>query len=344
MKKIAVITSGGDAPGMNAGVRAVARRAASMGCRVIGYECGWKGVLDGVYQDLELHSAVSNIIQRGGTILKSSRCERFYKREERVKAHRALIADGVEGLIALGGDGTFRGLHRLIEETNFPGIGIPATIDNDLYGSDATIGFDTAINTALEAIDRIRDTAESHERVFFVEVMGRDFGHIALDVGIAGGADAILLPETKTDLKELAFQLEEGKKRGCLSNIVIISEGDEKGGALKTAAEIEELTNLPHRVCILGHLQRGGRPTARDRILATKLGGAAVDCLLSGQSGIMVGEQAQNVVEVSLPLTWNRKKSLDRYLLELFPSLTRRSPGAPPTVAPQVDPFPLARK
>lgn len=326
---------------MNACVRAVARHATSRGCRVVGYERGWDGVLDRELVDLDPHVAVSNVIQRGGTFLRSSRSQRFYSKEQRARAYANLQQDRVEGVIAVGGDGTFKGLHHLIEETGIAGVGVPATIDNDLYGSDYTIGFDTAINTALEAIDRIRDTADSHERIFFIEVMGRDYGHIALDVGVAGGADAILLPETETELEGLAVRLKEGKERGNLSNIVIVSEGDEAGGALEIAAKIKKLGSLSHRVCILGHLQRGGRPTARDRVLATKLGGAAVDCLLTGGTGVMVGEQAGKVVRIALPITWSKNKPLDPYLLELFPSLNRwpdQEPALPPLVAPQVDP------
>ncbi len=319
MKTIGILTSGGDAPGMNACLRAVTRRAATLGLRVLGFRGGWNGLLDEQWEDLSEPGSVSDVIQRGGTLLKSSRSSRFYEAAERSRAAAQLRRLQVEGLIAVGGDGTLQGLRHLVEETGVRAVGVPATIDNNLYGTDFTIGFDTAINTAVEAIDRIRDTASSQPRIFYVEVMGSDYGHIALAVGIAGGADAVLLPETETDLEVLAHHLSAQKDRGKLANIVVVAEGDESGGATQTAAEVAGLADLPHRVTVLGHLQRGGTPTARDRILATKLGGGAVEALLAGEAGVMVGEVGGRLVHVELELLLQRKKPLDAYLLQLVP-------------------------
>jgi len=323
-KSIAVLTSGGDAPGMNAATRAVVRLALAEGSTIYGVRRGYQGLIKNDLEPLNSRS-VSNIIQRGGTILHTARSEEFRTVEGLKKASANLTAAEVSALIAIGGDGTFRGLVDLTEHWSGQVIGVPGTIDNDLYGTDYTIGFDTAINTALESIDRIRDTAESHDRFFLVEVMGRWAGYIALDVTIAGGAEYVILPEEEAALDEVAHLLEAGRKRGKTTGIVIVSERGKEGGAYEIAQRLEELGTCKYRVTILGHIQRGGSPTARDRILATKLGGYAVRTVLEGETGIMVGEQAGELVTVPLEETWTRKKDkpLDPFLLEIVPILAQ---------------------
>ncbi len=316
METIGVFTSGGDAPGMNACLRAVVRSAVHAQVRVMGIRRGYEGMLAGEFQEMG-PSSVSNIIQLGGTILKTGRCEQFYHPEGRAMAARALGQAGIEGLVAIGGDGTLRGAHALWREHRVPIIGVPATIDNDVYGTDATIGYDTAVNTALEAIDRIRDTATSHERGFVVEVMGRQAGFIALSVGAAGGAEIIAVPESQTTAEEMYTTLAQGIARGKASSIVVVAEGDEEGGALTLARKVAAMGQVECRVCILGHTQRGGNPTAADRLLASKLGGAAVAVLLEGDSDKMVGVIANDVVRTPLPDTWEKKKELDHSLYEL---------------------------
>lgn len=316
MKTIGVLTSGGDASGMNACLRAVVRRALWHGLRVLGIRRGYVGLLEGEAQDLD-HSSVSNIIHVGGTILKTGRSEEFYQSAGRAIAAEQLRRLGVDGLIAIGGDGTFHGAHALWEEHRVPVIGLPATIDNDVYGTDATVGYDTAVSVAVEAIDRIRDTAASHDRMFFVEVMGRQAGFIALEVGAAGGAELILLPEVYTSAEEIYKTIADGIARGKTSSIVVVAEGDEEGGALEIARKVQALGALECRVCILGHTQRGGPPTADDRVLASRLGAAAVDALLAGESDKMVGRVGGNMVLVPLSDTWEKKKPIDRELYEL---------------------------
>lgn len=289
IKHIAVFTSGGDSPGMNACIRAVVRTAIFHGLRVTGIMRGYQGLID--YDLIAMNArSVSNIIQRGGTILKSARSDEFMTQEGRTKAYKNLQSAGIDALVAIGGDGTFRGAITFTDEYGIPVIGIPGTIDNDLCGTDFTLGFDTAVNTAMEAIDKIRDTAASHDRIFFIEVMGRDAGYIALWSGITGGAEAILLPEEKTDLEQLAEQLRSGEQAQKSSSIVIVSEGDDAGGAHVIAEKIKErCPGFDTRVTILGHVQRGGSPTASDRFLGTWLGTTAVEDLIAGNSGIMVG-------------------------------------------------------
>jgi len=316
METIGVFTSGGDAPGMNACLRAVVRTAVHAGRRVIGIQRGYVGMLAGDFQEMNATS-VSNIIHLGGTIIKTARCEEFYHAEGRAMAAQRLRAAGIEGLVAIGGDGTFRGAHALWLEHHLPVIGIPGTIDNDVYGTDYTLGYDTAVNTALEAIDRIRDTATSHDRLFFVEVMGRYAGFIALMVGVAGGAEMILVPEMAVSCQEIYDTIAAGVARGKTSSIVVVAEGDEQGGALEIARRVGKLGPVESRVTILGHVQRGGRPTAFDRILASQLGAAAVEALLEGDSDKMVGRVNNQVVHTSLPDTWGRKKSFDRSLYDL---------------------------
>ncbi len=316
MKTIGVLTSGGDAPGMNACLRAVVRMALHHGLRVVGIGRGYVGLLNREFVDMN-HASVSNIIHLGGTILKTGRSPEFCRPEGRAAAASALREAGIEGLVAIGGDGTFRGADALWREHDFPVIGVPGTIDNDVYGTDATIGFDTAVNIALEAIDRIRDTATSHDRLFFVEVMGRQAGFIALAVGAAGGAEMILVPELEVSIQEIYETIESGVERGKTSSIIVVAEGDEEGGALDIAHAIRSMGSLECRATILGHTQRGGHPTYRDRILATELGAAAVAALLEGEAGKMVGEVDNEVVRTPLPETWGKRKPFDQRLYEL---------------------------
>lgn len=290
MKKIAVFTSGGDAPGMNACVRAVVRTAIFKGIEVYGINYGYDGMINGNIKKMQSHS-VSNIIQRGGTILKSARSSEFRTPEGRKKAYEQLKSHGIEGIVAIGGDGTFKGAKVFFEEYGIPTIGCPGTIDNDIYGTDYTIGFDTAVNTALEAIDKIRDTAAAHDRIFFVEVMGRDSGYIALECGIGGGAEFVMIPETETDLKSIVKSLKNLRKTKS-SSIIVVAEGDDEGSADIIMEKVREKVNDPDKefkVTTLGHIQRGGNPTARDRVLASRCGMAAVEGLIKGESNCMAG-------------------------------------------------------
>lgn len=315
MKKIGVYTSGGDAPGMNACVRAVVRSGLYNGCEVVGVQYGYEGMILGRFVNMTARS-VSNIIQHGGTILRTARSELFRTVDGRAKAAVNLVNEGIEGLVAIGGDGTFQGALRLHEEHGIPVVGVPGTIDNDMYGTDYTIGYDTAVNTAMEAIDKIRDTAASHDRLFYVEVMGRDAGFIALDVGISSGSEHIAIPEAQTDIQDLKEELEALKKLKS-SAIIIVAEGEEEGGAFNLAEKIKDAAGYDYRVCVLGHIQRGGSPTARDRLLASKLGVAAVDALLDGQSNIMVGEIHGRIAFTPLTETCEKKKSIDESLWRL---------------------------
>jgi 6-phosphofructokinase 1 len=316
MKRIGVLTSGGDAPGMNACIRAIVRYGISRRLEVVGIRRGYCGILEEDFVKLGKRS-VANIIHRGGTFLETARCEEMKTEEGIRKANKILKREGIEGLITIGGDGTFRGATALVEAGNVKVIGVPSTIDNDVYGTDYTIGFDTAINTALDAIDKIRDTAGSLPRPFFIEVMGRNRGFIALDVGIAGGAEDILIPELETKIEQLSLDIERSFKRGKKSSIVIVAEGDEAGGAFSIAQQVWERLKLEYRICVLGHVQRGGSPTARDRVLASKLGAAAVDALIKGMSGYMVGELKGEIAFTPLRETWGKRKELDSNLLRL---------------------------
>jgi 6-phosphofructokinase 1 len=316
MKRIGVLTSGGDAPGMNACIRAIVRYGISSGLEVVGIRRGYCGVLEEDFMKLGPRS-VANIIHRGGTILETARCEEMKTDEGVRKASEVLQREGIEGLITIGGDGTFRGAVALAETGNVKVIGIPGTIDNDVYGTDNTIGFDTAVNTALDAIDKIRDTCQSLQRPFFVEVMGKSRGFIALDVGIAGGAEEILIPESETKIDQLCLDIRNSFDRGKRCSIVVVAEGDEAGGALKVARQVGERLKLEYRICVLGHVQRGGSPTARDRILASKLGAAAVDALVNGMSGYMVGELKEEIAFTPLRETWQKSNELDSNLLRL---------------------------
>jgi 6-phosphofructokinase 1 len=315
MKRIGVFTSGGDAPGMNACVRAVVRAGIYNGLEIVGIQYGYEGIIDGKFVDLQARS-VSNIIQRGGTILRTARSEHFRTTEGRAQAAKNLRGADVDGLIALGGDGTFQGATKLAEEHNVPIIGVPCTIDNDLYGTDYTIGYDTAVNTAMEAIDKIRDTAASHDRLFYVEVMGRDAGFIALDVGISSGSEHIAVPEAQTNIQDLKEALVSSKGYKS-SAIIIVAEGEDSGGAVRLAERLKDAAGYDYRICVLGHIQRGGTPTARDRLLASRLGVAAVDALLEGVSGVMVGEIHGRIAHTPLIETWTKRKSIDKDLWRL---------------------------
>ncbi|AXY72978.1 6-phosphofructokinase [Paraflavitalea soli] len=287
--KIGVLTSGGDAPGMNAAVRAVVRTGIYYGLEVYGIMRGYTGMVEN--DIIPMHSrSVANIIQRGGTILKTARCKEFLQKEGRQKAYNNLKDLGIDGLVIIGGDGSFRGADVFSREFDIPCIGIPGTIDKDIAGTDFTIGFDTAVNTAVESIDKIRDTADAHDRLFIIEVMGRDAGYIALHSGIATGAEHILIPERKTDMEELISSLQEKERRKKLVNMVVVAEGDEFGGGDQVAALVKErLPNVDTRLCILGHIQRGGSPTCLDRLIASRMGYSAVECLLEGRHNVMVG-------------------------------------------------------
>jgi 6-phosphofructokinase 1 len=287
--KIGVLTSGGDAPGMNAAVRAVVRTGIYYGLEVFGIMRGYSGVIEN--DIVPMHSrSVANIIQRGGTILKTARCKEFFEYEGRKKAFNNLKNLGIDGLIIIGGDGSFRGAHQFSTEFEIPCIGVPGTIDKDMAGTDFTIGFDTAVNTAVEAIDKIRDTADAHDRLFIIEVMGRDSGYIALHSGISTGAESILIPERKTDIEELVASLQEKERRKKLVNLVIVAEGDGFGGADEVAKVIKErLPNVDTRVCVLGHIQRGGSPSCMDRLIASRMGYSAVECLIENRFNVMVG-------------------------------------------------------
>lgn len=289
IKRIGVFTSGGDSPGMNAAIRAVVRAAVFHGIEVDGIFQGYDGLIKGDFKRLNVRS-VAKILGRGGTILKSARSDEFMTASGRQTAYNNLKEKGVDALIAIGGNGTFMGAHVFHEEFGVPVMGIPGTIDNDLFGTDSTIGFDTATNTVVEAVDKIRDTANSHNRLFFVEVMGRDAGFIALKAGIATGAIAVLLPEVEQSIDDLIAVLERGAESNKTSSIVIVAEGDANGGAYEVARKVnEKYSQYETRVTVLGHIQRGGVPSAADRVLASRMGVAAVEGLLSGHDDYAVG-------------------------------------------------------
>lgn len=314
-KSIAVLTSGGDAPGMNAAIRAVVRFGLAHGCEVYGVQKGYSGLLEGQIQPL-LASSVANTIQRGGTILKTDRCEAFYKKAVRREAANILRRKGIDGLVVIGGDGSFTGAHLMERENDFPTIGIPGTIDNDIAETDDTIGFDTAVNTAIDAIDRIRDTASSHDRIFLVEVMGRSSGFIALDVGIGGGAETVIVPERRQNLGAILGTIERGIARGKTSSIIVVAEGEKPGLSQRIAKDLSK-RGYNSKVCILGHTQRGGSPTAHDRLLASVLGASAVAYLLSGKSNAMVGVQDGKVVLVPFKKIFGVKKDVSDELIRL---------------------------
>lgn len=314
IKRIAVFTSGGDAPGMNAAVRSVVRTASYHDLHVYGIYHGYQGMIDGDIKKLG-RGDVANIIQRGGTVLKTARSQEFMTTEGRQQAYDTLLAHDIDACIAIGGNGTFTGAKIFNEEHGIPMIGLPGTIDNDIFGTDYTIGFDTAVNTAVEAVDRIRDTADSHNRLFFVEVMGRHSGYIALHTGISSGSGSIFLPEVDNDIEGLITQLRKSAKRKKLFNLVIVAEGNQNGGAMEIAAKVNErYKEYETKVTIIGHLQRGGSPTASDRLLASRLGFEAVNQLVknsdSGALGIVNGKTKLTSFEDAISKSKKPKESL----------------------------------
>ena len=316
MDIIGVLTSGGDSAGMNAAIRAVVRSALVCGVRVFGIRRGYEGLIENDIEEM-YYESVSGILSLGGTILYSARSKGFYEPEGRKRAVENMNKRGIEGLVIIGGDGSFQGAHKLYREHTIPVVGIPGTIDNDIGGTEYTIGYDTACNIALEAIDKIRDTAQSHGRVFLVEVMGKHAGYIALDTGVASGAEDILIPEFTTDVEAVAKKLRDGMAKGWRSAVVVVAEGDDAGGAFTISNILKQKIGRDIRVTILGHVQRGGRPTAVDRINASRLGVSAVDMLLSGKTDIMVGIVAGKVVSTNLSETWTQKKGVDTDLIRI---------------------------
>ncbi|MCY7357848.1 MAG: 6-phosphofructokinase [Rudanella sp.] len=323
MKRIAVFTSGGDAPGMNACIRAVVRGAVYHGIEVFGIRRGYNGMINGDIFQMTSHS-VSNIVQRGGTILKSARSKEFMTVEGRKKAYDQLQKFGIEGLVAIGGNGTFTGATIFYDEYGIPTVGAPGTIDNDLYGTDYTIGFDTAVNTALEAIDKIRDTADSHDRIFFIEVMGRDSGYIAIQSGIAGGAEMVMVPEVLTPISEVVNVLKQGWSRQKSSSIIVVAEGEEEGNAVEVAEKIRKQVDpdIDMRVTTLGHIQRGGIPTAYDRILASRLGLGALEGLMDGHKNEMAGVINNELVYTPFRDTIRLPKPINQDLLRMVKILS----------------------
>lgn len=318
MKKIAVFTSGGDAPGMNACIRAVVRGGLYHGVEVYGVNRGFNGLINDDMVSMDSHS-VSSIIQRGGTILKSARSKEFLTREGRKKAFNNLRNRGIDGLIAIGGNGTFAGAEIFYKEFGIPTVGAPGTIDNDLYGTDYTIGFDTAVNTALDAIDKIKDTANSHERIFFIEVMGRHSGDIAVHAAVGSGAELALIPETSTSITDIASALRKAEKRSKTSSIVIVAEGNEHGGVVETSKKVKEaMPDLDMRISILGHIQRGGTPTSSDRLLGSLLGLGAVEGLLNGETNVMAGRIKDKLVFTPFHDAINKKKPLNEEKLRMI--------------------------
>lgn len=323
MNKIGVLTSGGDSPGMNAAVRAVVRTAAYHGIEVVGVQRGYDGLIEGDFISFQPGS-VANILQRGGTILKSMRSDGFRKKEGRVKAHENLKSSGIEGLVVIGGDGTFTGANIFIEEFGFPIVGLPGTIDNDLVGTDYTIGYDTALNTVIDAVDKIRDTADSHNRLFVVEVMGKDAGFIALRAGIGCGAEAILYPESEDDrLVPLIARMNSEDKRKKLSNIVIVAEGAKEGNA-QTIGELlkEKCPGYDIRVVVLGHIQRGGSPTCMERVRASQMGLEAVESLKNGRKGEMIGVVNGNIAYTPFDKAIKNQEKIDNNLLQMIDILS----------------------
>ncbi len=317
IRRIGVFTSGGDAPGMNAAVRSVVRTAIYHDLHIFGIKNGYQGMVDNDIQRLEAKN-VANIIQRGGTILRTARCEDFRSKEGRKNAFQNLEAFDIDALVAIGGNGTYTGAQIFSKEYGIPIIGIPGTIDNDLFGTDRTIGFDTAINTAIEAVDKIRDTANAHSRLFLIEVMGRHAGYIALHAGIGSGAGKIFLPEKHTDIDEVIHNLQKDLRRQKLFNLIIVAEGEANGGAMAIAKRIKE-ANYPSelKVTIIGHLQRGGAPSCNDRVLASRLGYAAVQGLLEGRAGVAAGVISDEVIFTPFEEAINSNKPLNQDLLKM---------------------------
>jgi 6-phosphofructokinase 1 len=317
IKKIGVMTSGGDAPGMNAAIRAVVRAAEYYEREVFGIKEGYKGLIEGSINAMNARS-VKNIIHRGGTVLKSARSDGFRTKEGREKAYANLKAKQIDALVIIGGDGSFTGAKVFGDEYDIPCIGIPGTIDNDIFGTDYTIGFDTAVNTVVQSVDMIRNTASSHNRLFFIEVMGRDAGHIAINSGIAGGSEEILIPEKNLGVDRLLASLKRSAKAGKSSNLVIVAEGDKSGGAYELAKVVKEkLPEYDTKVTVLGHIQRGGNPTYFDRVLASRMGVEAVESLISGRTNVMVGIQNHVLTHVALDVAIKQNPEINRELLRI---------------------------
>lgn len=318
LKRIGVLTSGGDAPGMNAAIRAVVRKGIYHGLELYGIKYGFQGLMEGNIEKMEIGS-VGDIIQRGGTALFSARSEEFKTDEGQQKAIEQLEKFGIEGLVVIGGDGSFRGAEALTKK-GFPCIGIPATIDNDITGTDFTIGFDTALNTVIEAIDKIRDTATSHERTYIIEVMGRDAGDLALWAGLAGGAESIIIPEKKEDFQDIIDRLKRGHERGKKHSIILLAEG--VGSGFDYGEKIEKETKLETRVTVLGYIQRGGSPSATDRVLASRLGGRAIELLMDGKAGRMVGIENNRLVDYAFNDIFNGSNTIHDEMYRLSKELS----------------------
>ncbi|MBV7506083.1 6-phosphofructokinase [Bacillus sp. sid0103] len=318
MKKIGVLTSGGDSPGMNPAIRAVVRKAIYHNVEVYGIYGGYTGLISGNIKKLELGS-VGDIIQRGGTMLQSARCPEFKTKEGQQKGIEQLKAHGIEGLVVIGGDGSYRGAKALTEQ-GYPCVGVPGTIDNDIPGTELTIGFDTALNTVIDSLDKIRDTATSHERTFVIEVMGRNAGDIALWAGLAGGAETILIPEEGYDMNDIVEKLRKGHERGKKHSIIVVAEGVCSG--VEFGKQVQEATNFDTRVSVLGHIQRGGSPTAADRVLASRLGARAVELLIEGKGGRAVGIEKNQLVDYDIIEALGREHTLDLDLYKLSMELS----------------------
>ena len=322
IKCIGILTSGGDAPGMNAAIRAITRSAIYNGLKVKGIYRGYKGLITGEIKEFKTEN-VSNIIQLGGTILKTARCQEFKTPEGRQIAYDTMKKEGIDALIVIGGDGSLTGARLLAQEFDVPCIGLPGTIDNDLYRTDTTIGYDTALNTILDAVDKIRDTATSHERLFFVEVMGRDAGFLALNGAIAAGAEAAIIPEFNTEVDQLEEFINNGFRKSKSSSIVLVAESEITGGAMHYAERVKnEYPQYDVRVTILGHLQRGGRPTAHDRIIASRMGVASIQALMEGQRNIMIGIENDQIVYVPFAKAIKNDKPIDRELVNVLHELS----------------------
>ena len=322
IKCVGILTSGGDAPGMNAAIRAVTRAAIYNGLKVKGIYRGYKGLITGEIQEFKTQN-VSNIIELGGTILKTARCMEFKTPEGRQIAHETMVREGIDALVVIGGDGSLTGARLLAEEFDVPCIGLPGTIDNDLYGTDTTIGYDTALNTILDAVDKIRDTATSHERLFFVEVMGRDAGFLALNGAIAAGAEAAIIPEFNTEVDQLEEFIKNGFRKSKSSSIVLVAESEITGGAMHYAERVKnEYPQYDVRVTILGHLQRGGSPTAHDRIIASRMGVASIEALMEGQRNVMIGIENDKIVYVPFVKAIKNDKPIDRELVNVLNELS----------------------
>ena len=322
IKCIGILTSGGDAPGMNAAIRAVTRSAIFSGFKVKGIYRGYRGLVTDEIEEFSTAN-VSNIIQRGGTVLKTARCKEFQTKEGRQLAYDNIQRHGIDALVVIGGDGSLTGARIFANEFNFPIIGLPGTIDNDLYGTDSTTGYDTALNTIMECVDKIRDTATSHERLFFIEVMGRDAGFLALNGAIASGAEAAIIPEISTEVDQLADLIQNGFRKSKNSSIVLVAESPVTGGAMAIAERVEkEYPQYDVRVSILGHLQRGGSPTAHDRILASRMGAAAIDALLDDQRNVMIGVKNDEIVYVPFSKAIKNDKPINRELLNTLRRLS----------------------